>query len=214
MFDFDGTISDARKISYDSLIKVLDDYGYKYDKKKLRQLLGAKMREILPGLKIPVNKIEDIRRDFYKIMNKDAKGKVSLCVSVKPLKELKKSKKYRFIVVSNSDSSFIKTSARVLKVDKLFDKIIGAESFKSKDEQLKKLFKQYKVKPIECVYIGDRFSDVEYARQAGCIAIAIHNSKSWSSKKEILKEKPDFIIRDFYGLKRLLKELDKHECVV
>lgn len=207
MFDFDGTISDARKLSYDSLVEVLDRYGYDYDKKKAKKLMGIKMKEIFLGLGIPIRKIENIRKDFYVLMNKNAKKSIKLCVSVKPLRDLKKSKKYKFIVVSNSHSSFIKNSAKILGVNKLFDRIIGAESFTTKDKMLKKLFKEYGVGARECIYIGDRFSDVEYARKAGCIAIAIYNSKSWSSKKELLGERPDFIISDFYGLKKVLKEI-------
>ena len=34
-FDFDGTISDAKKIARDSMIQTLDEFGYDYDRKKL-----------------------------------------------------------------------------------------------------------------------------------------------------------------------------------
>jgi len=66
------------------------------------------------------------------------------------------------------------------------------------------LFRKFGVKPSEAVYVGDRFSDVEFARKAGCVAVAIHNKCSWSSLSVIKKEKPDFIVKDFYGLKKVV----------
>ena len=61
-----------------------------------------------------------------------------------------------------------------------------------------KLIKKMKINPSEAIYIGDRFYDVEFAREAGCVAVAIHNKCSWSSLARIKKEGPDFIVRDFY----------------
>ena len=88
----------------------------------------------------------------------------------------------------------------------LFKEVYGAEKFSSKDKLLEKLFRKFKIKPSEAIYIGDRFSDVEYAREAGCVAVAIHNKCSWSDLKTIKKEKPDYLIGDFRGLKRILKK--------
>ena len=74
---------------------------------------------------------------------------------------------------------------------------------------LEKIFEKMKIRPVEAIYIGDRFSDVDYAREAGCYAVAIHNDCSWSTKSAILKEKPDFIIKDFKDLKRIVEKLNK-----
>ena len=207
-FDFDGTISDAQNLSVLSLIKILEQYNYNYEKSNLKKLLGAKMPEIFRKLKIPFWRINKVRKHFFQLMAEGVeKNHIQLCVSVKPLWELKK-QGYKLIVVTNSESSFIKASAKKLKVDKLFESFYTAERFTTKDKILKKLFKKYKIHPKESVYIGDRFSDIEYARSAGCYAIAIHNKCSWSNKKQIIAEKPDFIIKDFYSLKKVLKNLN------
>ena len=133
--------------------------------------------------------------------------KLKLCVSIKPLYDLKKY--YKLIAISNSETSFIKESIKELKISKLFKKVYGAEKFSTKDNLIKKLFKKYKIQPHQAVYIGDRFSDIESARKARCLAIAIHNKCSWSDLKTIKKEKPDFIIKDFYDLKKILKKLNR-----
>jgi len=208
LFDFDGTISDARKLAENCLIEVLDEYGFDFDKRLAKKLLGSKMPEIFKKLGLHLSFVDKARKKFFKKMIKGAKqGKIKLCVSVKPLYDLKK-QGYKFIVISNSETSFIKASIKKLKIKKLFSEIYGAEKFPTKEDILKKLFKKHRIKPSQAVYIGDRFSDIEYARKAGCLAIAIHNKCSWSDLKTIKKEKPDFIIKDFYGLKKVLEKLN------
>jgi phosphoglycolate phosphatase-like HAD superfamily hydrolase len=205
-FDFDGTISDAHSIAFKSLVQTLGEFEYSFDKTKAFKLLGNKMEIIFNQLGLSLEKLDPARKRFYKYFKSAALGGgIKLCVSIEPLKRLK-NEKYKLIVISNSETHFIKASIKKLGIKKLFDKIYGAEKFTSKDKLLTKLFKKYKIAPSEAVYIGDRFSDVEYARRAGCIAIAIHNKCSWSTKKEILKEKPDYIIKDFRGLRAILKK--------
>ena len=208
-FDFDGTISDAYSLAFKSLVKTLDESNHKYDKSKIKNLLGAKMPEIFKTLGIPLTRIQKFRKKFFNFMLQGVKNnQIKPCVSLKPLYNLKK-QGYKLIIITNSEGNFIRQSIKQLKIQKLFNKAHTAENFSTKDKLLKQLFKKYKIKPHQAVYIGDRFSDIEYARKAGCYAIAIHNKCSWSTKTQILKEKPDFIIKDFYGLKKILNKLNK-----
>ncbi len=208
-FDFDGTISDARKVISDSMNWILVDEGYSFDKDKLRILIGDKMEKIIGELGLKGN-IPYLRKKFYDHLVKNVdRTNLKLCVPIKPLEELKR--KYPLVVISNAESRFTKKSAKKLGVLHLFNEIHGAEGFKTKDLFMKKLFKEYNLKPHEVIYVGDRFSDIEYSRKAGCWAVAIHNKYSWSTKKVILSEHPDFIIKDFAGLKQVIKKLDMQE---
>ncbi len=208
LFDFDGTISDAHGIAYKSIVRTLEEFGYKFDRGRLLGLMGQKMREIFEGLGLSLENLSSVRRRFYKyFIGAALDGGIKLCVSVKPLWELKK--KYPLIVISNSRTSFIRASIGKLGLDGLFKEVYGAEKFSSKDKLLKKLFRKFKIKPSEAIYIGDRFSDVEYARESGCVAVAINNKCSWSDLKTIKKEKPDYIVKDFRGLKRVINLIDK-----
>ena len=206
-FDFDGTISDAKSIAYDSLIQTLDEFGYSYDKKVARKLLGWKMDRIFKGLKLPVRDLKKVSKRFYEIFTYESlHGGIKLCVSVKPLYEL--AKKYHLVIVSNSETAFVKTSIKKLGLNGLFSHVYGSEKFRNKDDFLKAIFRKKKIKHNEAMYIGDRFSDVKYARRSGCITVAIHNSCAWSTLKEIKAEKPDYIIKDFYGLKKIVEKIN------
>jgi len=204
-FDFDGTISDARNLVLRSLMKIFDNYGYNFPSSRIKKLLGIKIPNILQILSIKPKEMNKIRKEFYSLLIKGIYS-LKLCIPVAPLWKLKK--KYKMIVISNSESSFIKKSAKQLKVDRLFNEIYGAEGFSSKDKLLKKLFRKYKIKPNQAVYIGDRYSDIEYARKAGCWAVSIHNKCSWSNLKEIKAQKPDFIIQDFSELNSIIKKIN------
>jgi len=208
-FDFDGTISDAKKIAYLSMVKVLNENKYEFNRNELLNLMGSKMQVILKKLNLKSKDLEIVRKRFYKYIIKAAlDGGIKLCVSLKPLWKL--SKDYPLIVVSNSETSFLKTSIKKLKLKGLFKEIYGAEKFTKKDKMLKELFKKFRIKPHEAIYIGDRFSDIEYARKSGCVAVAIHNKCSWSNLEIIKKEKPDFIIKDFKELRKLVKDINNH----
>ncbi len=216
-FDFDGTISDAKGIAYDSLVRTFDDFEFEFDRKKVLGLMGTKLEIMIEKLRISKVAggrsrvaVKKIRKRFYKYFTEAAlAGGIKPCVSLKPLWDLKKD--YPLIVVSNSRGSFLRASIRKLKLGGLFRGVYGAEKFKHKDEMLEKLFRKYKIKASEAVYVGDRFSDVEFAREAGCVAVAIHNKCSWSSLAKMKKEKPDFIVKDFYELRKVVRGLENAE---
>jgi phosphoglycolate phosphatase-like HAD superfamily hydrolase len=207
-FDFDGTISDAKRLAYDKMSETLDEEGAKYSKAKLRKLMGAKTIKILEGLGVKKNNLKKVRKIFYKKFIAGAtKKNLKVCVSLKPLYKLKK-KGYKLIVLSNARKKYLTTSVKNLEMKDLFDGVYGSKPNKTKDKLLKKLFKKYKIGPKEVIYVGDRFSDIDYAHKAHCHAVAIHNKCAWSTMKEIAAEKPDYIIKDFKDLEKLVRKLN------
>jgi phosphoglycolate phosphatase-like HAD superfamily hydrolase len=208
-FDFDGTISDARKLVYDVLIDVLDKMDFKFSRLKVKKLMGAHMDEILRGVGIDEGLVNEIRKKFYDLLVRRSNLKrLRLCCDVAPLYELKE-EGYRLIVVSNGHSVFLNSSIKILGIEDLFYETYGADTFGSKDELLKKLIKKYKLDGNRGLYIGDRFSDIDYAHLAHMTAVAIHNKCAWSTAKEIMAENPEYIIHDFEDLKELVEKLDE-----
>jgi len=204
-FDFDGTISDAKRLTYETLVEVLDEMDFKISRLKLKKLMGAKMPEILKGLGIGSSLIDKIRKSFYRNLVKKANlNNLKLCCDIEPLWELKKSGT-RLVVLSNAEKSFLNASIKVLGIKRLFYRAYGAHKTLTKDEVLKKLFRKFRINSEDTMYVGDRFSDIEYAHQAKMLAVAIHNKCAWSTKKEILAEKPDYIISNFEDLKKLVE---------
>jgi phosphoglycolate phosphatase-like HAD superfamily hydrolase len=209
-FDFDGTISDAKRLTYDKFLETLQTYNFKFSKQKLKDLMGVKTRKILKGLGIDGRNYQKVKRKFYKnVMEEENIKSLKLCSDVKPLYKIKK-QGVKLIVLSNSHRPFVTKSIKVLKIGDLFDKVYGSRPFRDKDQILRKLFRKYNVKPKEVLYVGDRFSDIDYAHKAHCYAVGIYNKCSWSTKTEILKEKPDFMIKNFEDLKKLVEKLNSN----
>jgi HAD superfamily hydrolase (TIGR01549 family) len=207
-FDFDGTISDAKSLVHKAFVDLFKKWGFKISEKQIRSLMGEKVRKILQEIGVKGLKVERVRKVLYDIIFMELeKRKLKPCANLKPLYGL--GENYPLIVVSNSDEAFLVSSINNLEIGDLFDEIVGAHKSKNKDKLLRALFRKYKIKPHEAIYVGDRFSDVEYARVAGCWAVAIHNNCSWSTLKEIKAEKPDFIISNFSDLKKVVGKIDK-----
>jgi|APSaa5957512576_1039674.scaffolds.fasta_scaffold26189_2 HAD superfamily hydrolase (TIGR01549 family) len=206
-FDFDGTISDSLEQALKNFEKVLKKNDYVVKKSVIKDLMGLKVDEMFAKMKIPRHERNRIKREFFQLMKNDV-GKFKLCSDIKPLIALRKTKKHKMVVVSNSDASFIRKSARKLNVNRIFSDFYCAEQFKSKDKILKMLLGQYKVAGKNCLYVGDRFTDVVYARKVGIKSVAVSNKCSWSSLKQLKEKNPDFIIKDFKGLKELVEKID------
>jgi phosphoglycolate phosphatase-like HAD superfamily hydrolase len=217
-FDFDGTISDSKDIAFESLSRTLSEFGYSVDERKLVELMGVKMGRMLEALGlggrsqvVGHREVEKIRNKFYEYFTKAAAdGGVRPCVSLKPLWEMKED--VPMYIVSNSKNSYLRASIKILEIGGLFKGVYGAEKFDWKSDMLKELFGRIGIDASEAVYVGDRFSDVVAARKAGCVSVAIQNKCSWSSLEKINGENPDYVVRDFYGLRRVVRELGKRNC--
>lgn len=203
-FDFDGTISDSRKVVHKTFVHVLNNLDFRFSKLKLKKIMGIKTNEVLKELGIKDEYLEKIKKNFYSAISRSDLNDLRLSVNINPLKDLKK-KGIRLIIISNSDSIFLKKSIKHLGLTNLFYEIYGGDSFTTKDKILKKLMKKYKLKKENAFYIGDRFSDIEFGHKAGFNAIAIYNKSSWSTKKEILDKKPEYIIHDLSDLKKIIE---------
>ncbi len=207
--DFDGTISDSRDIAMRALIRTFEDFGYDVDEDKFVEVLGVQALKMFKMLGVSRNKIEEVRKKFHEYyIEAVIKGKISPCVSLKPLWKMKE-EGMPLIVVSNSKNDFLLASIKTLGLEGLFNQVYGAEKFERKEEMLMILFKQMGILASEVIYVGDRFSDVETAKKAGCVAVAIHNKCSWSTLERVMEEKPDYIVKDFYGLRRVIEILNK-----
>ena len=88
------------------------------------------------------------------------------------------------------------------------DEIHDCKEFRNKAEGIKYLLKKKRIKPHEAICVGDRDTDIIAAKKAHCLSVAVSNKISWSSNKDLIKAKPDFIIKDFKELPRVIKKFN------
>ena len=126
--------------------------------------------------------------------------KVKKCEDVDHIKDIKAEK----ILVSNSLKEFILPIIKQFRLKSCFKEFYGAEDFSEKPAFIKGYLKKNKIKKENCYYIGDRVADVRIAKKVGCKSVIIAGKCAWNSRKELLKEKPDFIISNIKDLKKIV----------
>ncbi|MFZ5955286.1 MAG: HAD family hydrolase [Nanoarchaeota archaeon] len=199
-FDFDGTLVDSYDFYFNIFSKILKKHNYKFDKNKLKILLGEKSSFILQNLGVEETEIPILNKEIFNeaLTNNH---KLKFCDSITSLKKL--SNDCKLIIVSNTNYKIIEKIMQSFKIKQLFDNFYFNGKY-SKSYSIKMISKNFNIKPSSIVYIGDRFSDIIEAKKARCWSIAIHNKLSWSSLNEIKKQKPDFIINSFDELEKVL----------
>ena len=202
VFDFDGTLVDSKKVLFDLIVFELKNRHFKVNKLFVKDFGNRPLDDSLKILgvqeKVMPILVNKINGDFKKYSYK-----VKLVKNLRKLSELKTKK----IILSNNSRYFIKEVLKVNKID-FFSEIFGAEDFDVKYNQFRKILKKYSVKPQEIVYVGDRPIDSKLARKIGCISVLISNPASWSSRDDLIKSSPDFLIKDLNEIKKIVDKLN------
>jgi len=199
IFDFDGTIADTKAIYYKSIYEIVRKFGYSYKDMDKTIEFGLSLKKTLRKLGFSFIISWFLKKKIMKNVRKQTE-KVKKCKDVDSIKEIKADK----ILVSNSLKEFVMPIIKHFKLKKYFKRIYGAEDFSDKAEFIKDYLKQNKLKKQDCFYIGDRKADVKTARNAGCRSVIVMGKCAWDSKKEILKEKPDYVIGSLKDLKKIV----------
>ncbi|MBI2575231.1 HAD family hydrolase [Candidatus Woesearchaeota archaeon] len=138
----------------------------------------------------------------YKYTEEDCEGLVRAkkgklyAGATKTLKQLKK-KGIKLCLVTNGGKGYIRAVAGTYSLQKVFDAIMSVEEVKGdKGDLVKAALKRLGVKPKEALMVGDRASDIEAARKAGCKAVAV--TYGYGKRDEL--EGADFVINDLKEL--------------
>lgn len=199
IFDFDGTIADTKSVYYKAIGSELKKYGFSEKQVDKAIDIGMSLRKTLSNFGFGF-----ITSWFLKksIMNKVEKGidEVKKCKDASYIKNIK----VRKIIVTNSLKEFAVPVIKHLKLINYFEAVYGADDFNDKTEFIKNYLREKKIDKKNCFYIGDRAADVKLARKVGCKMISVSGKCSWDSRKEIMKQKPDFIIDDLDEVKDVI----------
>ncbi|NIO44210.1 MAG: HAD-IA family hydrolase [Candidatus Aenigmarchaeota archaeon] len=118
-----------------------------------------------------------------------------------------KSIKKRKIKIGIITTKKSKEAIAILKEYKLpYDVLVGNDNvkhIKPNSEPVLKACKELKVKPRECIFVGDHPFDMQAAKSAGCLAIGVLTG--WGNRKNLKKAGADYIIKDLKSLIKLLK---------
>lgn len=187
-FDFDGTIADTLPIIVKKANYLLKKSGEEeISDKLLRRLREEGMEDVLLDAKIPLYKLVFL---YFKI-KKEINREISRTVINQEVKDVLKSLKREGNMVGILTSNSKKNVEDFLEKNDLnFFDFIKTSGILGKEREIKKL----KRKGGIFIYIGDEVRDIRAGRKAKVKTVAV----LWglSSKKALLRERPDFLIEE------------------
>ncbi|MEM4647715.1 MAG: HAD hydrolase-like protein [Candidatus Pacearchaeota archaeon] len=197
--DFDGTLVDSCEAHLKSFNEIFLNnnlppiYYYKFIK-----IFGLRTEKIIKKLfpKLNNNKIKKLRNEKKKIFLEKYYKLVKIFPNVNStLRKLRKD--YFLILFTNSSREEIKKIAKYTKLRlDYFDMII-------KKEEINKI--KNKIKNIEKFIVGDSFVDILYAKKIKAKSIIVINKDNKKILDEIKKYRPNYIIKNFYDILKIVK---------
>lgn len=154
-------------------------FGYRLNKEDLYKKFGKSAKEICQELlpnstgKEIVNFINEKEISYRKIISKKI---IQPMKGAEELLRFLKEKRIKCAISSSASIKNILIALRKIKLKKYFKTIIAAEHVKHHKphpEPLLKAAKLLKTKPTNCIYIGDSIFEMQAAKRAGMMGIAV-----------------------------------------
>jgi beta-phosphoglucomutase family hydrolase len=202
IFDLDGVIVESENAHIEAEKQTLQRYGVQISADELHEYTGTTAQvmftELIRKYKLKTTfeeMFQQKEKTFFKLLEKDAeptKGIITL------LRELK-SKRIKLAIGSSSTKKQINYVLNKLKIEDLFDSVIGAEDItrsKPDPEIFLKAAKELQAEPRECLVVEDSKLGVEAAKRAHMKCLGYRNPDSGNQDLS----KADMITDDFSKL--------------
>jgi phosphoglycolate phosphatase len=192
IFDLDGTLIDSRKDLVTSVNLTRKNYNLeKLDFQTVVSFIGNGTRKLVERsfekTKVDIDAAFSIYKNYYSQHLADE----TFCYpGVKELLEKTKNLSIKTAVVTNKHEEATQKILKFLKIDHYFDIILGADSLdfhKPSPEPLLYVAKKWKLKPEELIMVGDHWTDMAAARNAGIKSVYVNFGFG-----DFRDEKPDF----------------------
>jgi len=205
-FDVDGTI-----IPLDVAIKTFQEtlkhfnINLPINKNTIRMFIGYRIVQIIPRFIPQVIPFErEFLYHFQETQIKNFKRYSELLPYVSSTFRKIKRRKIKIGIVTTKRRI---EAESILKGYRLpYDTLVGnddVKNIKPNPEPVFKACKNLKVKPKDCIFIGDHAFDMQAAKSAGCIAVGVLTG--WGNRKNLECAGADYIIKDLKELTKLIE---------
>lgn len=185
VFDFDGTLADT----FETMKEIAKEEIKGITEEDFVLLKDAGIQGLMKRKHI---RVWELSKMTLRIMSKlKNKGEVTLFPEmVELIKTISKTHKLG-IVSSNSEES-IKQTLVNHDIVGLFDFVFSEISLFGKHVVLKKMCREYQIKPSEIIYVGDEDRDITASQKNNIKNIAV--TWGYNSKKRLKEIGPDYIV--------------------
>lgn len=206
IFDLDGTLIDSMPYHVAAFKDLLLEHKIKIKKGELEKLIGqptTKIFEILKKRHKFKEKIVDLREErryhFFKFLGTQ---NIAFPGVMNTLKKLKK--KYK-IAVATGSSRITFTHSTTSDFQEFFKEVITVDDVKRgkpHPDQLLLAAKRLKVKPEECLMVGDSIFDHVAAKNAGMDSIGVLTGNN--KRKELLDSGAKYVFESVNELNKVI----------
>ncbi len=188
IFDFDGVIANTYKLNYE-VVKV---FHPKMKEKEYRDLHNSNVYEN-PKTSTNTIPMESFDSEHNQRFKKEEHFFEPIFETITNLK-----KRFKLHVITSGGNNKITKYLESVDLKKNFESIMGRETHPSKVEKFKMLFKDYNLKPEECLFITDTLGDLKEAHKVNVKSLAV----SWGFHSiEVLNDgNPHKILHKFEEL--------------
>lgn len=206
IFDLDGTLINSLPYHFLAFKDMLLEHGVRISDNHLRVLMGLPTEDILKELKKKYGFIHDImdlreerRYHYFKFLGlRD--------ITFPGVKHLLAELRLKYkIAIATGSSQIVFYHSTKKDFQSLFDEIITIGDVvkgKPDPEQLLLAAKKMKVRPQDCLMIGDSFYDALAAKRARMDFLGI--TSGYSSASDLKRQHPVALIKKITDLKKLI----------
>ena len=201
LIDIDGTLITLDSV-VNAMIKTTKEMGLKPLTKKqvFEKIIGYKtipsFRNLYPKHSSRAYEFRDLYHKLY------LTTKETPTPHAKQVLRLIKKNKMKIGIVTSKSKRLAKMTLRKFVYDVAITED-DVKRTKPNKEPVIKACRKLRVKPKDCIFVGDHIFDMMAARRAGC-ALAIGTLTGKSNRKELLKAGADRTIKNLKGLIKLL----------
>jgi HAD superfamily hydrolase (TIGR01509 family) len=204
LFDWDGTLLDSYHADTQAYLAMFREIGLNWGTKELEKHYCPDWYTVYRAAGIPKERWEEAdgiwRRYYAKHPSKLITGarRVLQCLACR----------YILGLVTSGDRARVTRQLREFALTRVFRaRVCGGDTPQKKPNPapLRLALRQMRMKAEECVYVGDTPEDVEMARAAGMLVIAVLGR--FSTEQRLRAAKPEFVLKKLADLPPLLDRI-------
>ena len=203
IFDWSGVLSSDWDATFHVANEILELRGReKMSKQEFRKMYELPWMNFYKKINLPIDpewEYAEWKKRFpkyYSLIKPLPHGKETL--------EWLKEKGIKSIILSSHNQTLLEKELEEYGYKDLIDAVDGSNN--GKREKIHDLMKEHEIEAGGTLYVGDMCHDVETAKHAGIISVAVLSG--YDSKKKLEAAKPDYILNDVGELPRLIQDLE------
>lgn len=204
VFDFDGTIADARPVGLHIINELAEKHNYpQFTAEELANINNYPIKERLKKIGVPLYKVPQLSLETLHIY-RNLIHSVTTFEGMQDLLGRLRQDGFALSIISSNSVDNIKTFLHKNQLE-MFDHIFSVNNLFGKHLSINKYLKQFHLHRSEIVYIGDELRDIEACKKLKVKIISV----VWGFDPVGLlkKGKPDYIANEPDDIYTIIKEI-------